>query len=110
MVGKAICRQFNKKKDIKIITRSHSELDLCNQENVKSFMASERPDEIIIAAAKVGGIYANNTYPADFIYENIPPNISKTVDLNKDIFGQYVINLFDCIDDNAYMEALRLLP
>lgn len=71
MVGKAICGLLNTKENIKIITRTHLELDLCNQEAVKNFMFLEQPDEIIIAAAKVGGIHANNIYPADFIYQNL---------------------------------------
>lgn len=71
MVGKAICRLLNTKENVKIITRTHSELDLCDQEAVKNFIFLEQPDEIIIAAAKVGGIYANNMYPADFIYQNL---------------------------------------
>jgi GDP-L-fucose synthase len=71
MVGKAIHRLLECKKNIKIITRSHSELDLCDQKVVKNFMEMEKPDEVIIAAAKVGGIHANNTYPADFIYQNL---------------------------------------
>ena len=71
MVGSAIGRLLESKQNIKVITRTRSELDLCNQEAVKSFMALEQPDEVIIAAAKVGGIHANNIYPADFIYENL---------------------------------------
>ena len=71
MVGSAICRLLESRQNIKIITRTRSELDLCNQEYVKNFMNLERPDEVIIAAAKVGGIHANNSYPADFIYENL---------------------------------------
>jgi GDP-L-fucose synthase len=71
MVGSAICRLLESRENLKIITRTHTELDLCNQQAVKDFMILQRPDEIIIAAAKVGGIYANNTYPADFIYENL---------------------------------------
>ena len=71
MVGSAICRLLESRQNIKIITRTRSELDLCNQESVKNFMNLERPDEVIIAAAKVGGIHANNSYPADFIYENL---------------------------------------
>ena len=51
-------------------------MDLCNQQNVKQFMMLERPNEVIIAAAKVGGIYANNKYPADFIYENLQIQIN----------------------------------
>ena len=71
MVGSAIHRILKCKESIKIITRSHSELDLCDQKAVKNFMEIERPDEVIIAAAKVGGIHANNTYPAEFIHQNL---------------------------------------
>ena len=71
MVGSAIHRLLISKKNIKIITRSRSELDLCDQKAVKNFMEAERPDEVVIAAAKVGGIHANSTYPADFIYQNL---------------------------------------
>ena len=71
MVGRAICRQLQKKSDVEIITRYRDELDLCDQRAVHEFMKSEKPDEIILAAAKVGGIHANNTYPAEFIYQNL---------------------------------------
>jgi len=71
MVGSAIHRLLKHKKNIKIITRTRSELDLCDQKAVKSFMEIESPNEVIIAAAKVGGIHANNMYPADFIYQNL---------------------------------------
>lgn len=71
MVGSAIVRQLEKQADVKIITRTHQELDLINQQEVADFMASEQPDVVILAAAKVGGIHANNTYPAEFIYENL---------------------------------------
>ena len=71
MVGSAICRQLQKKSDVEIITRTRDELNLCDQQAVHEFMASEKPDEVILAAAKVGGIQANNTYPAHFIYENL---------------------------------------
>ena len=71
MVGSAICRQLQKQADVEIITRTRDELDLCNQQAVHVFMQSEKPDEVILAAAKVGGIHANNTYPAEFIYQNL---------------------------------------
>ena len=71
MVGSAIHRILKCKESIKIITRSHSELDLCDQQAVRAFMQKEKPDFVVLAAAKVGGIHANNTYPADFIYENL---------------------------------------
>ena len=71
MVGSAICRQLQKQADVEIITRTRDELDLCDQSAVHAFMQSEKPDEVILAGAKVGGIYANNTYPAEFIYQNL---------------------------------------
>jgi GDP-L-fucose synthase len=71
MVGSAIVRQLQAAGETNIITRTHAELDLTNQLAVRDFMRAERPDVVILAAAKVGGIYANNTYPADFIYENL---------------------------------------
>ena len=70
MVGGAITRRLQQR-GVSLITRSHDELDLIDQSAVRAFMQEERPDVIILAAAKVGGIHANNTYPADFIYENL---------------------------------------
>lgn len=73
MVGSAIVRALiaNGQPAESIITRTHAELDLTDQAAVASFIAQERPDQIYLAAAKVGGIHANNTYPAEFIYENL---------------------------------------
>lgn len=71
MVGSAIVRKLQKEGFTNIITRTSSELDLRNQQAVADFFATEKPDYVYLAAAKVGGIVANNTYRADFIYENI---------------------------------------
>lgn len=71
MVGSAIVRQLQAMPAATIVTRSHSELDLTNQAAVQAFFASEKPTQVYLAAAKVGGIHANNTYPADFIYQNL---------------------------------------
>ena len=71
MVGSAICRQLQRQFGVEIITRNRDELDLCDQRAVYEFMQVEKPDEVILAAAKVGGIHANNTYPAEFIYQNL---------------------------------------
>jgi GDP-L-fucose synthase len=71
MVGAAIIRALKDRGDLDIVVRTHAQLDLTNQAAVKSFFESERPDEVYLAAAKVGGIHANNTYPADFIYQNM---------------------------------------
>lgn len=71
MVGSAIIRILQQQGQVNIVTRTHAELDLTNQAAVKSFFADEKPDQVYLAAAKVGGIYANNTYPAEFIYDNL---------------------------------------
>ena len=71
MVGSAIVRELNKQGYENIITRSHSQLDLTNQLAVENFFKIERPEYVFLSAAKVGGIVANNTYPADFLYENM---------------------------------------
>jgi len=73
MVGSAIVRQLRALgvEDKQIITRTHAELDLTDQAAVRGFFEVERPDQVYLAAAKVGGIHANNTYPAAFIYQNI---------------------------------------
>ena len=71
MVGGAICRALAKRDEVTLITRTRAELDLTDQTAVRDFMVTERPDQVILAAAKVGGIVANNTYPANFIYENL---------------------------------------
>ncbi|NML92250.1 GDP-L-fucose synthase [Novosphingobium olei] len=70
MVGGAIATQLRERGD-DVVVRSRAELDLLDQQAVRAFMESERPDAVILAAAKVGGIHANNTYPAQFIYENL---------------------------------------
>lgn len=71
MVGSAIIRNLQSKGFRNIVTRTHAELDLTNQEAVKVFFEQEKPDQVYLAAARVGGIHANNTYPAEFIYENL---------------------------------------
>ena len=77
MVGSAIVRTLQSSPFqtdapvVNVITRTHAELDLCNQAAVQAFFAAEKPTQVYLAAAKVGGIHANNTYPADFIYQNL---------------------------------------
>ncbi|MEI7220562.1 GDP-L-fucose synthase [Pectobacterium carotovorum] len=71
MVGSAIVRQLQTRNDIEIVVRTRDELDLLSQDAVKNFFSKEHIDEVYLAAAKVGGIHANNTYPAEFIYENL---------------------------------------
>jgi GDP-L-fucose synthase len=71
MVGSAICRQLFKDTNFEILTASRDELDLLSQSAVKEFLKTEKPDIVVQAAAKVGGIHANNVYPAEFIFENL---------------------------------------
>jgi GDP-L-fucose synthase len=71
MVGSAIIRRLRANGHNNIIMRTHAELDLTNQSAVNNFFEITRPDQVYLAAAKVGGIYANNRYPAEFIYENL---------------------------------------
>lgn len=70
MVGGAISRKLTER-DAEVITRTRSELDLTSQEAVRGFFQAEKVDAVVLAAAKVGGIHANNTYPAEFIYQNL---------------------------------------
>jgi GDP-L-fucose synthase len=71
MVGAAILRQFQVQGGCELVTRTHAELDLTRQAEVEAFFAAEQFDQVYLAAAKVGGIHANNTYPAEFIYQNL---------------------------------------
>ena len=71
MVGSAIVRNLKAKGFANIVTRTHAELDLTSQSAVKEFFETEKPNQVYLAAAKVGGIYANNTFPAEFIYQNL---------------------------------------
>jgi GDP-L-fucose synthase len=71
MVGSAILRNLESKGFTNIVTRTHAELDLTNQAAVQEFFETEKPEQVYLAAAKVGGIYANNTFSAEFIYQNL---------------------------------------
>jgi len=71
LVGSALMRRLQAKGYTNLVTRTHAELDLCDQAAVRDFFAQEKPDCVILAAAKVGGIHANNTLPAEFIYSNL---------------------------------------
>ena len=71
MVGSSVIRALQARGDAELVTRTHRELDLCNQADVEAFFAEVKPDVVIHCAAKVGGIHANRTFPADFIYQNL---------------------------------------
>ena len=71
MVGSAIVRELQKQGQKNIVVHTHAELELTNQQPVRDFFEREKPDQVYLAAARVGGIHANNTYPAEFIYDNL---------------------------------------
>ena len=71
LVGSAILKKLNEKGYSNLVCRNRGELDLINQEEVRKFFQTEKPDCVILAAAKVGGIHANNVYPADFLHDNL---------------------------------------
>ena len=71
MVGSAIVRELQKQGQKNIVVHTHAELELTNQQSVRDFFELEKPDQVYLAAARVGGIHANNTYPAEFIYDNL---------------------------------------
>ena len=71
MVGGGLLRELARRGETNLITRTHTELDLTDQAAVRKFFADEKPTQVYLAAAKVGGIYANNAYPAEFIYQNL---------------------------------------
>ena len=71
LAGSAICRALARDGYENLLTRTHAELDLCDQAAVRTFFAQYRPAIVVLAAAKVGGIHANATYPAEFIYQNL---------------------------------------
>ena len=71
MVGRAIVRQLEQESEVQILVRSRHEVDLCDQSAVNTFFAENRIDQVYLAAARVGGIHANNVYPAEFIYQNM---------------------------------------
>ena len=71
MVGSAIVRVLKSQGQTNLVMRTHAELDLTDQQAVRHFFETEKPDQVYLAAAKVGGIHANNTYPAEFIYQNL---------------------------------------
>src|SRR5260370_22027361 len=71
LVGSALVRQLKEIGQVNLLVRTHRELDLTHQNEVREFFARERPEYVFLAAAKVGGILANSTYPAEFIYQNM---------------------------------------
>src|SRR4051812_13786650 len=71
MVGSALVRRFGREPDTQLLLRTRRELDLTSQSAVDAFYGAEKPDIAIVAAAKVGGIHANNTYPAEFLFDNL---------------------------------------
>lgn len=107
MVGSAIVRQLKAAGHENIVTCTHAELDLTNQSAVNTFFVDEKPEQVYLAAAKVGGIYANNTYPAQFIYENlmIQANIIHAAHVND--VQQLLFLGSSCIYPKAVSQPMR---
>ena len=104
MVGSAILRQLV---GHEILIRTHDELDLTAQRAVRDFMQSEQPDVVVLAAAKVGGIYANNTYPADFIYQNLMIECNVIHQAFEAGVGRLLLLGSSCIYPRAVPQPLR---
>ena len=113
MVGSALMRQL-KNKDVKIITKDRSELNLLNQQDVQDFFKNYKIDQIYLAAAKVGGIHANNTYRAEFLLDNLKINLNlfdviknfkniKVVNLGSSCI--YPLNAKNPINENSFLEG-----
>jgi GDP-L-fucose synthase len=106
--GWSIVRRLTKiDKTSKIITRTHKELDLTNQQCVDDFILKEKPDQIYIAAARVGGIYANNTYPADFIYQNLIIQLNLINAANKNNIKKLLFLGSSCIYPKDVKQPMR---
>ena len=107
MVGCAIVRQLEFRGFANLLVRTHKELDITNQSQVQSFFQQEKPDYVILAAAKVGGIHSNNTYPADFIYQNmmIEANIINSAYENK--VKRLLFLVSTCIYPKAVEQPMR---
>jgi GDP-L-fucose synthase len=107
LVGSAIVRNLEARGIRNLLTRTHSELDLTSQNAVNDFFAQEKPEFVILAAAKVGGIHANNTYPADFIYHNlmIEANVIHAAFLNE--VNRLLFLGSSCIYPKAVKQPMR---
>ena len=90
MVGSAICRRLANERDVTVLTAPRDELDLLSQIAVQAFLNQEKPDAVMLAAAKVGGIHANNEYPAEFIFENLQIQ-------NNIIHGSHIADIQDLL-------------
>ena len=104
LVGSAIVRNLEANGFTNIITRTHVELDLTNQDDVRKFFEEERPEYVFLAAAKVGGIHANNTYPADFIYDNLGINAFNNYSFED---NKFIERFHPTIYDSIMISTLR---
>lgn len=97
MVGAAVCRALESQGYANIITRGRDELDLRVQADVDAFYAAEQPDVVVFAAAKVGGIHANNTYPSEFMYDNMIAEMNSINAAYRNKVGRFLFLGSSCI-------------
>ena len=112
MVGSAIVRELQRKGYNNLLLRTHAQLDLCNQSAVNNFFTQERPEYVFLAAAKVGGIVANQTAPADFMYQNMMNGIHtyhNSFILCHDI-KDYTVKMMDRFLTDAIKEGYTFMP
>ena len=107
MVGSAIIRELEKQGQTNIVVRTHAELDLTDQQAVRAFFEDERPDQVYLAAAKVGGIHANNTYPAEFIYDNLMVQVNVIHEAFKVDVQKLLFLGSSCIYPKAVRQPMR---
>ena len=107
LVGSAIVRQLESRGFTNLIMRTHKELDLTNQAQVQDFFQKEKPGYVILAAAKVGGIHANNTYPADFIYQNMMTEANVINSAYKSKVKRLLFFVSTCIYPKAVEQPMR---
>jgi GDP-L-fucose synthase len=110
MVGSAIVRALQKHGETNIVTRTYAELDLTNQAAVQQFFVQEKPTQVYLAAAKVGGIHANNTYPADFIYQNLMLQANVVDAAFRNGVQKLLFIGFSCIYPRKAVQPMRPLP
>ncbi len=107
MVGQAVCRQLSQQNHIEIVTRTRDQLDLTNENDTNSFFAQEKPNAVIFAAAKVGGIHANQTYPVEFLVDNVKMAVNSITAANRFRVTRFLFLGSTCIYPRMAPQPIR---